>query len=507
MKLFEDELTLDNLSMSQLRALCRMLGVQPLGTPEILRFQLKLKLRDLKADDRLIAAEGGVDALSAADLQAACRARGMRALGVGEERLRTQLKQWLELSLNDKVPPSLLLLSRALYLPEELTFSERLKTILSSLPEELGEQTRQKLTELEGGTVDPKARLELIKSIEQHLKQEREVAKQAEKSKEAEKIKAKEKEMALAEEQRTMDQVIDHATKHVEALHDAVADLTKEPVLAQGATKEEKLKAKEKVDKNVLESLEDILHGSPIAEAKHDIEELKEKVIEHTEDLIEVGSLADDYAETKVAKRLRARVNAMISGVDTLVARLEVERRNIKEEVHDPALPEAAEKKEQRLVRIKDLLMSLNKLKDVADDVKSKRIEEALHAMDVDTDGKVDVNLALEVLELIDMHKDVEIDAKQMASIIEMLKKEDAIEAIDRANESQADIVDKEILPKLPADEQFPVRSKATGTGVTLDEALHKDVEGADDLGALPPPPPDSLPGTKPTAPPPRAGS
>lgn len=53
MKLFEDELTLDNLSMSQLRALCRMLGVQPLGTPEILRFQLKLKLRDLKADDRV----------------------------------------------------------------------------------------------------------------------------------------------------------------------------------------------------------------------------------------------------------------------------------------------------------------------------------------------------------------------------------------------------------------------------------------------------------------------
>lgn len=76
-----------------------------------------------------------MDSLSVADLQAACRARGMRALGVSEERLRSQLKQWLELSLNDKVPPSLLLLSRVLYLPEELTFSERLKTILSSLPE------------------------------------------------------------------------------------------------------------------------------------------------------------------------------------------------------------------------------------------------------------------------------------------------------------------------------------------------------------------------------------
>lgn len=102
----------------------------------------------------------------------------------------------------------------------------------------------------------------------------------------------------------------------------------------------------------------------------------------------------------------------MISGVDVLVARLEAERRNIKEEISDPALPEVAEKKEyaasylelttssmfrERLVRIKDLLMSLNKLKDVADDVKSKRIEEVLHALDVDTDGKVDVNLALEV--------------------------------------------------------------------------------------------------------------
>ena len=53
-KLFEDELTLDNLSMSQLRALCRLLLIQPLGTPNVLRFQLNMKLRELKADDRVI---------------------------------------------------------------------------------------------------------------------------------------------------------------------------------------------------------------------------------------------------------------------------------------------------------------------------------------------------------------------------------------------------------------------------------------------------------------------
>jgi len=53
MKLFEDELTLDNLGMSQLRALCRLLGISKIGSPEILRFRLNYKLRELKADDKV----------------------------------------------------------------------------------------------------------------------------------------------------------------------------------------------------------------------------------------------------------------------------------------------------------------------------------------------------------------------------------------------------------------------------------------------------------------------
>ena len=44
-----------------------------------------------------------------------------------------------------------------------------------------------------------------------------------------------------------------------------------------------KVKSKEKLDPSVLEKLENILHGSPEQEVKHDIAELKEKVIEHTE--------------------------------------------------------------------------------------------------------------------------------------------------------------------------------------------------------------------------------
>lgn len=37
------------------------------------------------------------------------------------------------------------------------------------------------------------------------------------------------------------------------------------------------------MDPKILESLEDVLHGNSLQEARHDIGELKEKVIEHAE--------------------------------------------------------------------------------------------------------------------------------------------------------------------------------------------------------------------------------
>ncbi|KFP85132.1 hypothetical protein N311_06950, partial [Apaloderma vittatum] len=116
-KLFEDELTLEHLERLQLVALCKLLELQPIGTNNLLRFQLLLRLRTIKADDEMIAKEG-VNGLSVSELQSACRARGMRSLGLSEEQLKEQLRQasWLDLHLKENVPPSLLLLSRALYL-------------------------------------------------------------------------------------------------------------------------------------------------------------------------------------------------------------------------------------------------------------------------------------------------------------------------------------------------------------------------------------------------------
>ena len=171
-KLFEDEITLDSLSRPQLVALCRLLELQPIGTNNFLRFQLRMKLRSLRADDQMIYSEG-VENLTVPELQQACRARGMRAIGIPEDRLLHQLCQWLELSLNEKIPPSLLLLSRVLYLPENIPRTDQLKATIQALPQEVGTETSYKICETEG-KIDIKTKIELIKHEEEAIKRENE---------------------------------------------------------------------------------------------------------------------------------------------------------------------------------------------------------------------------------------------------------------------------------------------------------------------------------------------
>lgn len=148
-KLFEDEITLDSLPRQHLIALCKVLNVTSIGLSAMLRFNLKMKLRALSADDKMIAKEG-VESLNYNELQQACKARGMRAYGVSEERLRKELRNWLDLSLNEKVPPSLLLLSRALMVPEHVPTTYKLKATISALPDTVATQTKAAIGEMEG---------------------------------------------------------------------------------------------------------------------------------------------------------------------------------------------------------------------------------------------------------------------------------------------------------------------------------------------------------------------
>lgn len=73
-KLFQDELTLSNVSRPQLVSMCQYMGLQPYGADSFLRFQIRSKLRMIQDDDRRILWEG-IDSLNTIELRDACEYR------------------------------------------------------------------------------------------------------------------------------------------------------------------------------------------------------------------------------------------------------------------------------------------------------------------------------------------------------------------------------------------------------------------------------------------------
>ncbi|KAF9362016.1 hypothetical protein BGX26_006533 [Mortierella sp. AD094] len=115
--LLPDGLAFDSLSRPHLMSVCRYMNLNAFGTDNLLRHQIRIKMNSIKKDDKLIMAEG-VDSLTANELQAACQHRSIPTDGVSSERLHSELTQWLELHLTHSIPHSLLILSRALSLPD-----------------------------------------------------------------------------------------------------------------------------------------------------------------------------------------------------------------------------------------------------------------------------------------------------------------------------------------------------------------------------------------------------
>mmetsp|Transcript_13323 Transcript_13323/g.26752 ORF Transcript_13323/g.26752 Transcript_13323/m.26752 type:complete len:935 (-) Transcript_13323:2303-5107(-) len=118
-KYFEDNLTLDNMSRMQLINMCKYMGIPPYGNDNLLRFQLRHRIRLLKDDDQRILWEG-IDSLTKMELREACRERGMRSTGLSKDGYRKALQQWLDLSVQKNVPISLLIMSRTFYLHDEM---------------------------------------------------------------------------------------------------------------------------------------------------------------------------------------------------------------------------------------------------------------------------------------------------------------------------------------------------------------------------------------------------
>ncbi|NXS01480.1 LETM1 protein, partial [Oxylabes madagascariensis] len=431
-KLFEDELTLDNLTRPQLVALCKLLELQSIGTNNFLRFQLTMRLRSIKADDKMIAEEG-VDTLTVKELQAACRARGMRALGVTEERLKEQLKQWLDLHLNQEIPTSLLILSRAMYLPDTLSPADQLKTTLQTLPDSAAKEAQVKVAEVEGEKIDNKVRLEATLQEEEAIRKENEEKKMseaAEKAKEtlevaamkavepaadleATALQAKKSQVAMEAEPELARA---GAALHSEALIDTA------PVL-EGIKGEEITKEEIDVLSDACTKLQE--QKKSLTKEKEELEELKDDIQEYNEDLQEIKELSktgeeEAVEESKASKRLTKRVNRMIGQIDKIIVELETSQKTADAKLDG----------EDNLISIAELINAMKQIQKIPEE-KLTRIAEAL---DENKDGQIDIDNVVKVVELIDK-EDIDIGTSQVAEIMSLLQKEEKLEEKEKAKE------------------------------------------------------------------------
>lgn len=171
-KLFNDELTLDNISRPRLVNMCKYMGISPFGTDAYLRFMLRKRLQEIKNDDRMIQLEG-VESLSEAELRQACRERGLLGL-LSVEEMRQQLRDWLDLSLNYSVPSSLLILSRAFSVSGKVRPEEVVQATLSSLPDEVVDTVGVTALPSEDTVSERRRKLEFLAMQEEMIKEEEE---------------------------------------------------------------------------------------------------------------------------------------------------------------------------------------------------------------------------------------------------------------------------------------------------------------------------------------------
>ncbi|KAJ3509215.1 hypothetical protein NMY22_g16367 [Coprinellus aureogranulatus] len=252
-KLFDDDLTLDNLSRPQLVSMARYMGINAFGTDNFLRGQIRARLVHLRRDDQLIDQEG-VDSLSTAELQAACQARGIRTTGISPARLREELTTWILLHLHQRVSGVLLILGRAFNFDRKPGDEEDGKTavissleaVLCGLPDNLLNEAE---LEVDSDKASYKQKLEVLQQqqelIEDEAEQEQKEESARRAAREAAELEAKTAEALLPDSEARPDLI-----RNLKQLCDALVILSsKSSVLKERdelrALMEENLQAEE----------------------------------------------------------------------------------------------------------------------------------------------------------------------------------------------------------------------------------------------------------------------
>jgi len=392
------------------------------------------------------------------------------------------LKQWIELSTNEKVPSSLLLLSRTLFLPETVAPAQAIEASISSLPETVATGAKARIGEREG-KIDNVTRLEIIQQeqekIELEAKEQERI--KAEKEKKALEEKAKADRMAQAaleqaiEEQSvrmpppappTAEGIVKEATSILRKatvsqegeladaglgvavtahLADVMQESAPKKAVAKSANAEELTTDDLSALREAIDALSQEKGQSFIGE--HDVlSDIKQELVDYEEDLSELQDVAESTGrkqlqQTKGAARLFKKVNRIMGRMDTVVAKLKTRESKLTENID---ILQKSEAHEGHLVTVQDLLGAVQGLQKVPDSSRLERISEVIASMDEDSDGIVKVEHVQKVIEILG-RDNVQLSAKQVKQIIDLIGKEEMLEVENKI---------EKILGKMPAFEE-----------------------------------------------------
>ncbi|OXB34495.1 MRS7 family protein [Cryptococcus neoformans] len=303
-KLFHDDITLDNLSRSQLVSMCRYMNINAFGTDNFLKHQIRSKLEKFRVDDMMIHAEG-VDSLSTKELQHACQSRGIRFQGVSPARLREELEKWIELHYINGISGVLLVLSRAFNFEQKGDdIMESLVITLSSLPENL-------LNEAELHVLDEasyKQKLEVLQQQQELIEDEAEQEKEEQDALKEEKEK-KEAEEIARREQEEADKAAMEVSPAVKEEEETVKEQEEESV--QSAADQKDTPMTEKQLSEIAEALSVLTARSSIMKERDELKSLLE------DNLLSEAESKERQEGASPTVAVSKRVRAMIKKIDT----------------------------------------------------------------------------------------------------------------------------------------------------------------------------------------------
>lgn len=407
-KLFDDDLTLDNLTRPQLVSMCRYMQINAFGTDNYLRYQIRTKLGRIRRDDIVIQHEG-LDKLTLHELQSACGSRGIQTLNLGEDRLRDELRQWIELHITQRISGTLLILSKAFnYVPSgEDNAASQMKSLeltLSSLPDNLINEAELNVSK---DSATNKQRLEVLQQQEELIEDEAEQEAAEEEARRVERQRKKELEEArLAREEEDARTLLPKSELSAEKAQDGKApsdEKTKKGASDKGsdeASTEELrmtdeqlselgealslLSAKSSVEKEREELAQLIKEVSsvPSEEDPHHVSSETAKHVEQEKGAVSEGGEASQEAQTSlnqsaVSRSLAKRVRGMLEKIDSQLLAYEEE---VGSKMH------IIEASASGKISVEDVEAALRLIKHRPDE---EVLERLVDSMDKDKDGLI----------------------------------------------------------------------------------------------------------------------